>query len=65
MAYPKVYQPELQPFLIKALHHQARHLRVPMTRLLNEIVTHALAKSEGMRSARKEIESQPGTIAGN
>jgi len=60
MAYPKVYQPELHPLLVKALFHQARHRRMPMTKVLGEIVARALEHSEGMRRAREEIHSSAG-----
>ena len=65
MAYPKVYQPELRPFLIKALHHESRHRRIPMTRLLDRIVARALDDTEGMRRARSETKQPSGDLAGN
>lgn len=64
MSYPRTYQPELRPFLIKALHHEARHRRIPMTRLLDRIVSRALDDTEGMRRARSELNETSGTSAG-
>ncbi|MCH7225012.1 hypothetical protein [Haloferula sp. A504] len=58
------YQPPLSRFLIKALHHEARLRKEPMTRLLARIVSDALEHSEGMRKARAEMaESAPARIA--
>ena len=56
MAYPRCYQPELPPFLIKAIHHEAKLRGVPMTKLLREIVSEALRRTEGMHRARQEIQ---------
>lgn len=56
MAYPRCYQPELPPFLIKAIHHEAKLRGVPMTKLLREIVSEALRRTEGMQRARQEIQ---------
>jgi len=56
MAYPRCYQPELPPFLIKAIHHEAKLRGVPMTKLLREIVSEALRRTEGMQLARQEIQ---------
>ena len=55
MSHPRSYQPELNPILIKGLHHEAKLRGVPMTRLLREIVAEALETTEGMRIARQEI----------
>jgi hypothetical protein len=55
MPYPRSYQPELHPHLIKGLHHEAKLRGVPMTVLLRDIVTAALEPTEGMQIARKEL----------
>ena len=55
MAFPKRYQPEIHPDLIKALFFTSKLQGRPMTKLLNEIVTAALADTEGMRLAREEL----------
>jgi hypothetical protein len=60
MSQHRVYQPELHPLLIKALHHEARHRRMPMTKVLSEIVARALEDTEGMRRAREEIRQSVG-----
>ncbi len=57
MPYPRTYQPELDPSLIKGLHHEARLRGVPMTKLLKRIVAEALEPTEGMRIARQEMKS--------
>jgi hypothetical protein len=56
MPYPRSYQPELHPHLIKGLHHEAKLRGVPMTVLLRSIVAAALEPSEGMQLARQEIQ---------
>lgn len=55
MSHPRTYQPELPKALIKALYHEAKHRHLPMTKLLAEIVTHALDNTEGMCRAREEL----------
>lgn len=65
MAYPRCYQPELPPFLIKAIHHEAKLRGVPMTKLLREIVTEALRRTEGMQRARQEIQDAGNSLLGD
>jgi len=60
MSHPRIYQPELHPHLVKGLHHEARHRKVPMTKLLNGIVAKALEHTEGMRIASEEIRQSAG-----
>lgn len=55
MSRPRVYQPKLYPHLIKGLYHEARCRRIVMTELIDEIVSDALDKTEGMLIAREEI----------
>ncbi len=56
MPYPRVYQPELHPHLIKGLFHESKLRKMPMTRILNDIVTRALDNTEGMKLARRELQ---------
>ncbi len=55
MPYPRVYQPELHPHLIKGLFHESKLRKMPMTRILNDIVTRALDNTEGMKLAEAEL----------
>ena len=55
MPYPRSYQPELHPLLIKGLYHEAKLRGVPMTKLLRSIVAEALEPTKGMQIARQEI----------
>ena len=43
------YTPPLDRFLVKALYHEAKQQRVPMTRLVNHIVQQALAGTDGWK----------------
>ncbi len=56
MPYPRSYQPELHPHLIKGLHHEAKLRGVPMTALLRSIVAAALESTQGMQIARQELQ---------
>ena len=49
-----VYQPGVKPHLIKALYHEAKLRGVPMTVLINELLTKALLRTRGMRLAQEE-----------
>jgi hypothetical protein len=63
MPFPKTYQPEIRPLLIKALHHEAKLRQQPMTKLLNLIVSNALANTPGMQRACEEIAAVDKEIA--
>ncbi len=45
------YVPPISRFLISALYHEGRHRRMPMTRLVDELLTTALRDTPGWRLA--------------
>ena len=49
------YTPLLDPFLVKALYHEASQRDIPMTRLANQIVQQALAGGPGWKQAEQEV----------
>lgn len=50
------YAPALKPVVLKALHHEAKRLGVPMTRLADECLTQMLSGTPGWKQAQKEWE---------
>ncbi len=52
MARPTHYSPVIDRFLVSALYHEARRRSVPMTRLVDGLLTDALRDSEGWRTAQ-------------
>jgi hypothetical protein len=53
MAKPTCYQPAISRFLIRALYHEGKRRGVPMTRLVDELLTGALKGSPGWRLAEE------------
>mgnify|MGYP005994903627 CR=1 FL=1 len=53
----RTYTPSLPMELIKALYYEAKARRMPMTRLLAEIVSAALKGSPSMRIAKEELQA--------
>lgn len=51
MSRPHHYSPAIGRFLVSVLYHEARHRKVPMTRLANDLLTQALVDSAGWRRA--------------
>jgi hypothetical protein len=51
MANPRYYVPPISRFLVSALYHEGRRRRVPMTRLVDELLTAALQDTPGWRLA--------------
>ena len=45
------YSPEIRRPLVSALYHEAKHRRMPMTRLANQILAEALAGTVGWQQA--------------
>ena len=62
MTRQNVYQPGVKPHLIKALYHEAKLRGVPMTVLINDLLTKVLNKTQGMHLAREETLAAGGTI---
>jgi hypothetical protein len=55
MSRPRHYSPVIERFLVSVLYHEARHRRVPMTRLTNEIIKRALTDSTGWQLASQSL----------
>jgi len=51
MANPRYYVPPISRFLVSALYHEGRHRRMPMTRLVDELLTAALRDTPGWQLA--------------
>lgn len=49
------YVPAIDRFLVKVLYHEARHRKMPMTKLLALLLRDALRTGEGWRLAEQEI----------
>ena len=62
MKRQSVYQPGVKPHLIKALYHEAKLRGVPMTVLINDLLTKVLLATPGMRLAREETLGAGGTF---
>lgn len=62
MTRHRVYQPAVNPFLVKALFHEAKLRGVPMTVLINDLLTKVLLATQGMRLAREETLAAGGTF---
>ena len=54
MTRQRVYQPGVKPHLIKAIYHEAKLRGVPITILINDLLTKVLLSTQGMRIAREE-----------
>jgi hypothetical protein len=57
------YSPEIDRFLVSCLYHEARERRMPMTRLVNELLRTALDDSVGWRRAKEAKEEGGGVPA--
>ena len=62
MARQNVYQPGVKPHLIKAIYHEAKLRGVPMTIVINDLLTKVLLSTQGMRLAREETLAAGGTF---
>lgn len=62
MTHQRVYQPGVKPHLIKALYHEAKLRGVPMTVVINDLLTKVLFSTQGMRLAREEILAAGGSF---
>ena len=47
MARPRHYSPQLSRFLVAVLYHERKHRKVPMTKLVDELLQNALRGSPG------------------
>lgn len=55
MPRPRHYSPALERFLVSVLYHEARHRKMRMTKLANEILKEALAESVGWQLATQSL----------
>src|SRR6266853_6465768 len=62
MPRSQYYSPTIERFLVTVLYHEARHRKIPMTQLVNEIVKDGLANSTGWQMALQSFQS-PGSAA--
>lgn len=63
MPRPTYYSPAIDRFLISVLHHEARHRKIPMTKLTNDILRNGLAQSPGWQSALESMQPEPADLA--
>ncbi len=55
MPRPHHYSPAIERFLVSVLYHEARHRKIPMTRLTNQLLKDALANSVGWRQTTQLV----------
>ncbi len=55
MARAKHYVPEVSKQLVKVLYFEGKRRKMPMTRLVDEILTDALKATPGWRIAESEL----------
>lgn len=58
MSRPKHYSPEIRRFLVSVLYHEARHQKIPMTRLTNGLLETSLRDSFGWKKAEETMRLQ-------
>ena len=51
MARSRHYSPQLSRFLVSALYHEGKRRRIPMTKLVDELLRNALQDSPGWTQA--------------
>jgi hypothetical protein len=51
MAKPRHYSPVISRFIVSVLYHEAKHRKVPMTQLTDELLVDALRGSPGWQAA--------------
>jgi hypothetical protein len=54
MPRPTHYSPAIDRFLVCCLYHEARRRRLPMTRLIDQILRQHLADTPGWRAALEQ-----------
>jgi len=57
MSRPQHYSPAIERFLVSVLYHEARYRKIPMTRLVDDIIKNALANSTGWQLAMQSVPS--------
>ena len=53
MATPRYYVPTISRSLVRVLYHEGRHRHMPMTRLVDELLTQALINTPGWETAKQ------------
>jgi hypothetical protein len=53
MATPRYYVPAISRSLVRVLYYEGKHRRMPMTRLVDELLTQALVDTPGWHAARQ------------
>ena len=51
MSRPTHYSPVISRFVVSVLYHEAKHRRIPMTRLTDELLLQALRGTPGWQTA--------------
>ncbi len=51
MSRPRHYSPTISRFLVSVLYHEARHQKIPMTKLTEKLLLNALRGSTGWITA--------------
>jgi hypothetical protein len=59
MSRPTHYSPPLSRFIVSALYHEAKHRRMPMTRLADQLLHQALMGTTGWRIAVDSSSTPP------
>jgi len=49
------YTPEIRLFLVSALYHEAKHQKLPMTKLVNQLLEQSLKNSVGWQRAQEAL----------
>ncbi len=59
MSKSRHYSPAVERFLVAVLYHEARHRKIPMTRLTNQLLREALSDSVGWQQATQLVVLPP------
>ena len=51
MSKPRHYVPQISRFLVSVLYHEAKRLKIPMTKLTDDLLRQALQGTEGWFTA--------------
>jgi hypothetical protein len=63
MAKHRHYSPAISRFLVSVLYHEAKHRKVPMTQLTDELLIDALRGSQGWQTAISLKPIEPPTLS--
>jgi len=53
MANTRYYSPRISRFLVSVLYHEAKHRKIPMTKLTDELLRQQLISSQGWEMAQE------------